>query len=385
MSKLVNKPYRPESIEHVVVYRNDSEYAGWPVRGGFWNFGDDEFVAGFVRNKCAYKALSDVKHGRIQWGDGQHVTVRSQDGGRTWPTESLQVLVNNKLELRTQLIRESQPDFPEYSSILPKAKPVDFASPSVAMATELALGREKGPMAYFLTRDCGHTWEGPHILPTRGEYPINRSRQALETITAPPAYLQRSDGTVLFFVDGRSGEGVRLGPLVLASYDGGVEWRFLSYLAPKYQTSVGAMPAPALLPDGRIVATLRCGRMGIQVQWTEVLGSDDDGLTWRFLSRVNDWGAPAHLLVLRDGRLLCTYGRRVPPYGVRAKVSEDGGESWGTELIIRDDGGSWDVGYPTTALRDDGKVIAIYYINKGDDVVNCDGGVRHIAASIFEV
>jgi len=283
-----------------------------------------------------------------------------------------------------QLMWGNRANFPEHSSILPKAKPVDFANPSVAMATELALGREKGPMAYFLTRDCGHTWEGPHILPTRGELPI-MPRQGLETITAAPAYLRRSDGTVLFFVNARSSEGVRLGPLVLASYDGGVEWMFLSYLAPKYQTPVGIMPAPALLPDGRIVAALRCGSPLIQVQWTEILSSDDDGLTWRFLSRVNEWGAPAHLLVLRDGRLLCTYGRRVPPYGIRAKVSEDRGESWGTELIIRDDGGSWDLGYPTTALRNDGKVIAVYYINTRDDVVNCCGGVRHISASIFEV
>ncbi len=381
----------PTTIEHVVVYRNDSEYAGWPVRGGFWNFGNDEFVVGFVRNKCAYKDQSDVTHPRIQWGGGQHVTVRSKDGGRTWPTESLQVLVSNKLELRARLIQQSKPDFPEYSSILPQAKPVDFANPFVAMATEFALGAEEGPMAYFLTRDCGRIWEGPYILPTRGELPIwaidsdEHWKRTLETITAAPAYLRRSDGTVLLFANGKSGKGVDLGPLVLASYDGGVEWRFLSYVAPKYQTSVGIMPAPALLPSGRIVVALRCGSLGLQAQWTELLSSDDDGLTWRFLSRVNEWGAPAHLLVLRDGRLLCTYGRRVPPYGVRAKISEDGGENWGAELIIRDDGGSWDVGYPTTALRDDGKVIAVYYINKGNDVVNCCGGVRHIAASIFEV
>lgn len=374
----------PITAEHVVVYRDDSEYAGWPANGGFWNFGDDEFVVGFIRNKCTYKDLNDTRHSRIQWSGGQHVTVRSQDGGRTWPTEGLQVLVNNKLELRWQLMRESQPDFPEYSSILPKAKPVDFANPGVAMATEVPLGREEGPTAYFLTRDCGHIWEGPHVLPTRGEIPIGRG-QALETIHARPAYIRRSDGAVLLFVNGGYGREANLRPLALASYDGGVEWRFLSYLTPKDQTPVGIMPAPALLPDGRIVVALRRLWPEIQLQWTEIVSSDDNGLTWCFLSRVNEWGAPAHLLVLRDGRLLCTYGRRVPPYGIRTKISEDGGESWGTELIIRDDGGSWDVGYPRTALRNDGKVIAVYYINKGNDVVNCCGGVRHISASIFEV
>ena len=384
MSNLANKPYRPKSIEHVVVYRNDSEYAGWPANGGFWNFGNDEFVVGFIRNKCAYGDLNDIRHQRIQWDGGQHVTVRSKDGGRTWPAESLQVLIDSNSELHMQLVWGNRANFPEYSSTLPKAKPVDFANPSVAMATEFPLGREGGPTAYFLTRDCGHVWEGPHILPTRGESQWGSGR-ALETIHARPAYIRRSDGTVLFFVGGGDGGEVSLRPLVLASYDGGVRWRFLSYLTPKGQTPVGIMPAPALLPDGRIVVALRRLWPDAQIQWTEIVSSDDDGLTWRFLSRVNEWGAPPHLLVLRDGRLLCTYGRRVPPYGVRAKVSEDGGKSWGAELIIRDDGGSWDVGYPRTALRSDGKVIAVYYINKGNDVVSCIGGVRHISASIFDV
>ncbi len=108
-------------------------------------------------------------------------------------------------------------------------------------------------------------------------------------------------------------------------------------------------------------------------------------MTWHFLSRVSDWGAPGHLLVLKDERLMCTYGRRVSPYGIRAKISDDGGRIWGPEIIVRDDGGSWDLGYPRTALLPDGKVIAVYYFNEAKDITQCDGGVRHIAASIFEV
>jgi hypothetical protein len=49
---------------------------------------------------------------------------------------------------------------------------------------------------------------------------------------------------------------------------------------------------------------------------------------------------------MADGRVVCVYGYRQMPSGIRFRVSEDGGSSWGRETILRDDGGSWDVGYP---------------------------------------
>ena len=61
---------------------------------------------------------------------------------------------------------------------------------------------------------------------------------------------------------------------------------------------------------------------------------------------MNDWGAPGDLVRMRDGRIVCVYGYRLPPFGVRARFSEDDGRTWGRELILRDDGGSWDLGYP---------------------------------------
>jgi len=173
--------------------------------------------------------------------------------------------------------------------------------------------------------------------------------------------------------------------MILASVDGAVTWRFLAYIISSYTYPPKICPHPAILPDGRIVVALRNHWPDWRLHWTEVYVSEDGGLTWRFLSRVNQWGAPASLLVLKDGRLLCVYGYRMPPYGIRAKISQDGGETWGREIILRDDGGSPDLGYPRCALLSDGKVIVVYYFNEAKDVVNCNGGVRHIAATIFEV
>ncbi len=66
-------------------------------------------------------------------------------------------------------------------------------------------------------------------------------------------------------------------------------------------------------------------------------------------------------------------------------MSEDGGETWGPELIIRDDGGSWDLGYPNAWEMDDGRICTIYYFNSKDDKIQVNGGVRHVQRSIFSI
>ena len=63
------------------------------------------------------------------------------------------------------------------------------------------------------------------------------------------------------------------------------------------------------------------------VLWTEIFTSEDGGRTWRFLSRVNDWERLATLR-MRDGRIVCVYGYRIAPFGVRARVSDDDGRTW---------------------------------------------------------
>jgi hypothetical protein len=368
------KSVRPLKCEHVVVYRRNDEYAGWPFNGGIWNFGDDILV-GFVRNKCAYRSPQDVDHRRVQYVGGQFVVIRSGDGGRTWLQDELQVLYGNKAELHAKV------EYHLALGELPKPPPLDFTSGSAAVATEPPLGSEVRPPAYFVTGDKGRTWHGPYVMHVSG----------FRMIHARPSYIIDDEGGILFFVQGLRNDEIARGyaavepegrPMVIVSEDGAASWRFLSYILPPNPEFPRICPAPAALPDGRIVVALRVmGPAG--VQWTELYASEDGGLTWKFVSRVNRWGAPASLLVLRDGRLLCVYGYRVPPYGVRARISDDGGETWGPEIVIRDDGGSWDLGYPRATELPNGKILTVYYFNDRDDPVQCEGGVRYIAATVF--
>lgn len=101
----------------------------------------------------------------------------------------------------------------------------------------------------------------------------------------------------------------------------------------------------------------------------------DGGQSWSVPETTPMFGYPGHLLVLRDGRLLCTYGRRIAPFGIRACLSEDGGRTWDIdrEIMIRDNLPNGDLGYPTTVEYAPGRLFVCYY-GQEDDGVTCIQG-----------
>jgi hypothetical protein len=90
--------------------------------------------------------------------------------------------------------------------------------------------------------------------------------------------------------------------------------------------------------------------------------SDDNGRTWADPYETPLWGFPPHLTQLADGRILCTYGYRRPPYGQRAAISNDG-VTWlkANEFILRDDAPNKDLGYPVSIELEPGRILSVYY------------------------
>lgn len=125
-------------------------------------------------------------------------------------------------------------------------------------------------------------------------------------------------------------------------------------LAPVYEE-----PHTAVLPDGTMVTALRVDCDGFM----RISFSKDDGKTWSEPVRTPIRGFPHHLLPLRDGRLLATYGYRYSPRGVRACISRDGGKTWDIEreMVIRNNGLSGDLGYPVSLELGNGEVMTVYY------------------------
>ena len=96
--------------------------------------------------------------------------------------------------------------------------------------------------------------------------------------------------------------------------------------------------------------------------------STDAGLSWYPLRASGVWGQPAHLIKISNGRILCTYGYRKSPLGVRGVVSSDLGETWSEPIIINENAPNWDLGYPSSVELDDGTIFTSYYLN---DAKNC--------------
>lgn len=118
-------------------------------------------------------------------------------------------------------------------------------------------------------------------------------------------------------------------------------------------------PAPLVLADGDILMLLRenVSRTLFAVR------SADGGRTWSAPRPTGIASYPAHLLNLPDGRVLAVAGRRRPPFGIEAFVSRDGGRSFDADrpIVVRDDLPDKDLGYPTAALRRDGRLFIAYY------------------------
>jgi sialidase-1 len=207
-----------------------------------------------------------------------------------------------------------------------------------------------------------------------------------------------------------------LGVWMLRSEDGGITW------SARYPCQVNSPHGPVALTDGRV---LYAGKELWARERVGVCVSSDDGKTWKWLAEIPTrpgdnphnyhelhavdtgkgslivhirnhnkanagetlqsespdggktwlvphplklqgggegvWGLPSHLLRLRDGRLLMSYGYRRKPFGNQARLSEDGGKTWSSPLTISEDGLGGDLGYPSTVELADGLFLTVWY------------------------
>lgn len=374
-------PRRLGNVDHLVVYRRENEMVGWPHVMGYWNMGDGELLQQVTAITTRYGNADDISHdnlGREGLGS-KSVALRSKDYGRTWQAPVFNMMANaDKSQAKVKTMGDLQP--------------IDFLDRNVLIANSgTAFGMPTGRTNVRVSKDRGRTWGPPIPVPLDG----------LNSLSGMNSVLIRPDGTALIWLMEVDKDGWNRHPCVYALLPRGTDFHFLTFITKKSDPWGNAdgdytstfrfgghrwfYPRGYMLPSGRMLCVLRSQRDPRGVMWTEVYASDDGGRTWEFLSRVNDFGSPGSLVRLPDGRLVMVYGYRLMPAGIRATVSEDEGKTWGPELIVRDDGGSWDLGYPNAWVTDDGKVGVIYYFNSKDDKVQVNGGVRHICRSIFSV
>ena len=115
------------------------------------------------------------------------------------------------------------------------------------------------------------------------------------------------------------------------------------------------------LPSGKAIAMIRRGDKGVSLWQAD---SCDGGRTWSATRGITGYMEhPADLLLLQSGKILLTYGRRRPPFGVHAMLSHDEGETWDTKhkIALVSDGENRDLGYPSSVQLDDGTICTADY------------------------
>ena len=82
---------------------------------------------------------------------------------------------------------------------------------------------------------------------------------------------------------------------------------------------------------------------------------------------------PATTKGLRDR--VTVYGHRRDPFGIRACLSSDQGETWDieNEIILRDDLESSNLGYPTSIVQEDGGLFTVYWGEDSNGVTTLQG------------
>lgn len=127
-------------------------------------------------------------------------------------------------------------------------------------------------------------------------------------------------------------------------------------------------PHAAQLPNGDILVAIRREDKLNDIHTMYLCRSTDGGKTFTKAENTGFDGFPPHLFVDSKGRVILSYGKRHDPMGVRVRVSYDNGYTFGDELVIRDNGVDWDLGYAATTENDKGQMVTVYYMKDVPDV-----------------
>lgn len=249
--------------------------------------------------------------------------------------------------------------------------------------TLIKSGMANAPVYTFLggylvrSDDGGKSWSGPFYPPhVPSDNQVNVWGKPL------PAYnrgaLHEGKNGKIYWVVASKDEGSpsKTSVHLMISDDMGVSWRYSCPVARDEKVSFNEASVYET-PKGDLVAFLRTANMPGQLSC--IARSGDGGKSFQWQS-MGFYGYPLHALQLPDNRVLLTYGYRNKPYGIRARILNPECTDYATspEFIIREDGGSGDLGYSWSSMMDQNRVLVTYYFNT-------DNGTRFIAGTILEI
>ncbi|CAN5519355.1 hypothetical protein BH11PLA2_BH11PLA2_20150 [soil metagenome] len=362
-SPLVAAPPSARVGETVIVYEDAKFYSSFPsvVRRD-----DGELLLAFRRAPDRRPFGEAITHTDP---NSNLVSVRSRDNGKTWDAPQLMFahpfggsqdpcmvqLKNGTILCTSYGWALLKPD-----AIAKLRPPVSRHDPFVSLG------------GYLLrSKDGGKSWQGP-IAPASvpGSGTLDIFGQPLPSLNRG-AMAEGRDGTLRWVVASHPGDTKRTATHLLVSADQGDTWKHSCVVAedPKIDFNEASIFET---PKGDWVAFLRTQNHDDQ---TVLARSTDGGKSFQWAD-AGFRGHPHQALRLPDNHVLLVYGYRHKPFGIRARIlnAECTDTATAPELVLRDDGGTGDLGYPWATLVDKDRALVCYYFNKAN-------GTRHIAST----
>ena len=189
-------------------------------------------------------------------------------------------------------------------------------------------------------------------------------------VSSPHGPVRLSDGRLLYLGKECYTDEYENAVFAFDSTDGGRTWNYLSKV--DFPDGCGPKnihePYAIELPDGRILGALRGQGDAVEYGFTIFFCiSEDGGRSWTHPEASGICGSPPHMMLHSSGAIVLTYGRRKEPFGERARISRDGGKTWGEEIVISSDSPVADLGYPSSVELSDGSILTVYYQRYGND------------------
>lgn len=288
---------------------------------------------------------------------GKVVASQSTDGGYTWGENY--VVINTPLDDRDAGLTESNGKIYLTSFNNSRAQQRLYASwsnktPEVLQpywdyldtVTDEQEKRYLGPTLATST-DGGFTFTDPVVMP----------------ITCPHGILKKKDGSLLMI-------GRAFKDTADASFEYLPEGIYAMDVAPdgtqsKPRLIVNAMDGylvcePHAIDLGdKILLGLRVEKQGLFTIYHSY--SYDGGLTFTTPMPTGYDGSPPHYLQHSSGAVVLTYARRKAPFPHIARISTDGGITFGEEIVLSDSAPDSDIGYPCTCENANGDLVTVFY------------------------
>jgi len=362
-----------KKVRDIVIYEDSRFYASFP---SVISTDDGEIIVAF-RRAPDRKLFNESGTNHVD-ANSYLVTMKSSDGGESWTPEP-------KLLYAHPFGGSQDPCLLRCSD-----GSLICASYGWAFVRESGLERLKqlatihqGVVVFLggyllFSSDNGNEWEGPiYPPPVQGELRYSAFGEVLPAYNRGAMY-EGENGKIYWVVAGctDSTNIKKTSNHLLVSEDKGRNWKYMSVVAEDTKASFNETSIYET-PKGDLVAFMRTAGMDDQAC---IARSVDGGKTFGQWEKMGFQGHPLQAIRLPDNRVFLVYGYRHKPYGIRARILNAECTDYATaeEIIIRDDGGSGDIGYPWAVMIDDHKILVTYYFNKNN-------GTRHIAGTVLEL